>query len=113
MTTRKRVSDRRHHEVVAIEHEGQRFKIGFGREFDRGAVGPIVEVFLNAQKVDSAADLMVADAAILFSMLLQYGCPADIISKSMKRDPNGSAASVIGRAADLLRELSNVQQGGA
>lgn len=106
MSDRRRVANRRLHQVIAIEHDAQRFKIGFGREVTSGAVGPIVEVFLNAQKVDSTSDLMVADAAILFSLLLQYGCPPGDIAKSMKRDPSGSAASVIGRAADLLRESS-------
>jgi hypothetical protein len=41
-------------------------------------LGPIVEVFLNAQKVNTPADVLASDGAILMSMLLQYGCPPSI-----------------------------------
>ena len=32
MTPRRRPANRRAHETIAIEHEGQRYKIGLGRE---------------------------------------------------------------------------------
>jgi hypothetical protein len=104
MTTRHRLANRRAHEVIAIEHEGQRYKIGFGREFASGSLGPIVEVFINAQQVNSQADLMTSDGAILMSMLLQYGCPPADIAHAMKRNPDGSPASPLGRAAAFLIE---------
>jgi len=107
MTHRKRLANRRAHETVAIEHEGMRYKIGLGREvvcIERGILGPIAEVFLNAQKVDSGADLLANDGAILMSMLLQYGCPPTEIAKSMKRNSDGSPASPLGRAAAFLIE---------
>jgi hypothetical protein len=118
MAFRRRVAERRHHEIIAIEHGGQRYKIGLGREVksldpvaDRtarrtGKLGPIVEVWLNAQQVNSAADAIASDGAILMSMLLQYGCPAAEIAKSMKRNPNGTPASLFGHAADLMQEVS-------
>lgn len=107
MTLRKRVANRRHHEVIAFEHEDQRYKVGIGRELtciDRAQLGPIVEVFLNAQKVNSPLDVLASDGAILISMLLQYGCPPAVIAHAMKRNPDGSAASPIGRAAAFLLE---------
>lgn len=111
MTSRHRLANRRAHETVAIEHEGQRYKIGLGREVgcvERGILGPIVEVFLNAQKVNTQADVLASDGAILMSMLLQYGCPAAEISKSMKRNSDGSPASPLGRAAAFLIESTTL-----
>jgi hypothetical protein len=108
MTSRHRVANRRGHETVAIEHEYQRYKVGLGRELvciERGLFGPIIEVFLNAQKVNSPLDVLASDGAILISMLLQYGCPPADIAHSMKRNPDGSPASPLGRAAAFLIEL--------
>lgn len=108
---RRRLANRRFHEVIAIEHEGQRYKIGLGREWlcngSCGAaprLGPIVEIFLNGQKVNSQADVMSSDGAIALSMLLQYGCPPSDIAHAMKRNPDGSPASPLGRAAAFLIE---------
>jgi len=107
MTNRHRLANRRAHETIAIEHEGQRYKIGLGREvtcIEREKVGPIVEIFLNAQKVNTQADVLASDGAILMSMLLQYGCPPADIAHAMKRNPDGSPASPLGRAAAFLIE---------
>jgi hypothetical protein len=107
MTFRHRLALRRAHETIAIEHEGQRYKIGLGRELtcvERGALGPIVEVFLNAQKANSPLDVLASDGAILMSMLLQYGCPPPDIFHAMKRNPDGSPSSPLGRAAAYLVE---------
>lgn len=107
MTTRQRLANRRAHETIAIEHEGQRYKIGLGRELvcvDLANVGPIAEIWLNAQKANSPLDVLASDGAILMSMLLQYGCPPQDIAHAMKRNPDGSPASPLGRAAAFLIE---------
>jgi hypothetical protein len=107
VTSRRRLAARRGHETIAIEHEGQRYKVGLGRELvclDRNRLGPIVEVFLNAQKVNSPVDVLVSDGAILMSMLLQFGCPPADIYHAMKRNPDGSMSSPLGRAAAFLVE---------
>ena len=107
MTPRRRPANRRAHETIAIEHEGQRYKIGLGRELAciaRERLGPIVEVFLNAQRASSSLDVLASDGAILMSMLLQYGCPPADIYHAMKRNPDGSPSSPLGRAAAYLIE---------
>jgi len=107
MTPRRRPANRRAHETIAIEHEGQRYKIGLGRELvciECERLGPIVEVFLNAQQVNSHGDVLASDGAILMSMLLQYGCPPADIYHAMKRNPDGSPSSPLGRAAAYLIE---------
>jgi hypothetical protein len=92
MTARHRLANRRAIETVAIEHEDQRYKIGLGRELicvERGRLGPIAEVCLNAQ--------------------IQYGCPPADIAHAMKRNPDGSPASPLGRAAAFLIEQPTQQ----
>ena len=110
---RHRPANRRSHETIAIEHEGQRYKVGIGRELvcmreigghREGMLGSIVEVFLNGQHVNSQIDVLASDGAILMSMLLQYGCPPTDIFRAMKRNPDGSPASPLGRAAAYLVE---------
>lgn len=109
--TRNRPANRRTHETIAIEHEGQRYKIGLGRQLvcdgscgAKPRLGDIVEVFLNGQKVNSPIDVLVSDGAILLSKALQYGCPPADIFHAMKRNPDGSPASPLGRAAAYLVE---------
>ena len=112
MTSRHRPANRRAHETIEIEHENQRYKIGLGRELvccERGQLGPIIEVFLNAQQVNSQVDVLAYDGAIMMSMLLQYGCPPADIFHAMKRNSDGSMASPLGRAAAFLVEP---EQGG-
>ena len=104
---RHRPANRRAHETIAIVHENQRYKVGLGRELvciERERLGPIVEVFLNAQQVNSQVDVLASDGAILMSMLLQYGCPPADIFHAMKRNADGSPSSPLGRAAAYLIE---------
>lgn len=103
MTARHRLPNRRNHETVACQIMGERFKIGLGSELrpDR-TLGPISEVFINAQKPNSYIDVLVGDGAILLSLLLQYGCPLETIAHAMKRNPDGAPASPFGLAADML-----------
>jgi hypothetical protein len=105
MTSRHRLPNRRALETFAIEHEGQRYKVSIGRELvcvDREQLGPVLEVFVNAQKVNSPADVLVSDGAILISLLLQHGCSIETINHAMKRNPDGSPSSPLGRAAALI-----------
>lgn len=114
---RHRPATRRAHETIAIEHDGHGYSVGLGREVvsignvveietgrRNGELGQIVEVFLNAEQVNSQVDVLASDGAILMSMLIQYGCPAANIFHAMKRNPDGSAASPLGRAAAYLVE---------
>src|SRR5690242_14903127 len=110
MRPRHRLANRRTHETIAIVHDGMRYKVGIGRELtcvDRGNVGPVVEVFLNAQKPNSQTDVLASDGAILMSLLLQHGCPIDTIHHAMKRNPDGSPSSPLGRAAALIAESTS------
>jgi hypothetical protein len=114
MTDRQRLANRRHVETIAVEVEGQRFKVGLGRELDCGwQLGPIVEVWLNAQKVNSPIDVLVSDGAILMSLLIQYGCPPAEIVKSMNHSSDGKPASPFGVAAALINQPTRQGDGDA
>lgn len=114
MSPRHRVANRRAVETFAVEVEGQRYKISLGREITvklgplenprvaESCVGPVVEVFVNAQKVNSQADVLASDGAILMSLLIQCGHPIEEIARSMKHHPDMSPASPLGVAAALI-----------
>jgi hypothetical protein len=114
MSPRVRPANRRALEIVAIEHESQHFKIGLGRDLvcvEQQLLGPVVEVWLNAQKVNSPIDVLASDGAILMSLLIQYGHPIEEIARSMKRNPDGSPASILGLvAAEVLRAKAETSQ---
>ncbi len=90
-----------------------------GRPFDpQGANGPEccitiglnearhpLEVFMHTAREDSAVGRIIDDAAILFSLSLQYGVPAARIAKSLGRTADGRRTSIIGEAADAAVEI--------
>jgi hypothetical protein len=105
MTPRDRLPNRRSHETLAFVHSDQRFKVGLGRallDAPRGELGPVREIFINAQKPNSPLDCVAGDGAILMSLLLQHGVSIETIAHAMKRNPDGSPASPFGFAADLI-----------
>lgn len=61
------------------------------------------EVFVNtAGKAGNEADVMAADAAVAISLALQYGCPLEVISAAMKRNPDGSPMGLLSRVLDSV-----------
>ncbi len=112
---RRRLPNRRPSETRTLEVAGQVFDVtvGFG---DDGQPG---EVFMAAGKEGSQLNAMLADAAVVVSVALQYGVPALALAKSVGRLPGAPVtpedldharptkrpASPLGAALDLLREL--------
>jgi hypothetical protein len=92
MTARRRFSDRRSASARAFDHGGHRFRAHFGI-FPDGNIG---EVFLDSARPNSAIDALAADAAILISLLLQFGASPAEIGHALRRNPNSSPASLIG-----------------
>jgi ribonucleoside-diphosphate reductase alpha chain len=45
---------------------------------------------------------MASDAAIAASLALQFGCPAEVLRRALKRDGQGKASSPLGVALDRL-----------
>ena len=110
---RKRLPNRRPSHVETLEVDGQVITACIG--FDP-ATGQPCEVFLNGKKEGSQFDAMLADAATVISVALQYSVPLDALAKSVGRAPNAPTmpgsldqlnassqpASPIGAALDLL-----------
>lgn len=59
--------------------------------------GRLGEVFINSNHIGSDADTAVRDAAIILSIALQYGVPAEKIREAMTKDSNGKPEGVIGQ----------------
>jgi hypothetical protein len=95
---RQRLPDRRGHELVDFEHGGIRYTAGVGRFED----GRFAEIFLSAHKHGTAVDTNARDAAVAASLLLQFGCPVDTLSRALTRNGDGSASGPLARALDLL-----------
>ena len=111
--TRSRLPNRRPSHFEPLEVGGQIITACVG--FDPATNRPC-EVFLNGGKEGSQVDAMLADAATIISVALQYGVPIRALAKSVGRAPNASTApgsidqlnagsepaSPIGAALDLL-----------
>jgi ribonucleoside-diphosphate reductase alpha chain len=96
--TRRRLPNRREHELIEFEHVGIRYTAGAGRFED----GDLAEVFLNTRKHGTAIDVNARDAAVAASLLLQHGCHVDTLRKALTRNGDGSASGPLARALDLL-----------
>jgi hypothetical protein len=95
---RKRLPQRRSHEVFAIEHEGMKFTAGIGR-FPNGG---LAELFVSTEKLGTLFDTVMRDAAILLSFALQYGADVEMIRRALVRNGDGSASGPIGALLDLV-----------
>lgn len=63
------------------------------------------ELFINAAKIDSHADVSAADGAVAISLALQYGCSVRTLRDAMKRNADGSAQGPLGAALDRIDKL--------
>ena len=98
---RRRLPNRREHEVVDLEHGGIRYTVGIGRAVD----GSLAEVFIDSGKAGSTIDAYARDGAILVSLLLQYGITISAIRHSITRLPKGGAAGPLGAVLDRLSQM--------
>jgi hypothetical protein len=96
--TRYRPSNRRGAIASEFVHDalGIRMHVGFFQD------GRPAEIFLDSSKQNSALDALASDAAILISLLLQFGATVAEIGHALRRTPQGAPASLIGAAVDEL-----------
>jgi ribonucleoside-diphosphate reductase alpha chain len=96
---RRRLPNRRGHELMSFTHNGRPFTLGIGRFND----GRIAEIFINVSgRAGSEVEVLARDGAICASLGLQYGIPLDELRRSLMRTPNGAAPGVLGAALDML-----------
>lgn len=65
----------------------------------------VSEAFISGHKVGSAMAATMADAAIMFSILLQAGFPADYLAQRLSRGENDQPTSPIGAMADFAARV--------
>jgi hypothetical protein len=100
---REKLAQRRVSENITFWHAGREYTARISQYPD----GRLAEVFLDNGKVGSDAQVNCRDAAVALSMLLQYGCSADELRKSLSRTEAGDAESAIGALLDLLATADN------
>ena len=90
--------NRREHEVVEFFHRGIPYTFGVGRYDD----GRPAEAFIDGVKSGADAQIVARDGAILLSLLLQFGCPVELIQHALSREEDGSPQGPIGVLVDDL-----------
>ena len=91
---RARLPNRRPSHVETLEVGGQVITACVG--FDP-ATGQPREVFLNGDTAGSQVDALVADAATVISVALQFGVPVAALAKSVGRVPSAPATPWMSR----------------
>ena len=104
---RTRLPNRRSAATETLAVGGQVFEATVGFNPDTGQP---CEVFLTGAKSGSLLAAVLSDTAVVVSVALQHGVPAEALAKSVARQPGSSLvpqpASPIGAALDLLMEMA-------
>jgi hypothetical protein len=99
MTSRRRLANRRSHELLSTEFRGAPYTIGVGRFED----GWLSEIFIDCQaKGLTPMSDDAKDAAVCLSIALQFGAPAQVIREAVTRTTDGAAVGIIGHVLDLM-----------
>lgn len=103
MTSRARLPNRRYREGFDLRHGNVDYHVCVGRDWDgESGSGEIRELFLSTRKLcGTDTDALARDAGLLFSLLVQHGCPIATILAALTRDNNGRPAGVLGRAIEI------------
>lgn len=99
--SRERLPNRRGGETVEFSYGEGGYVLTAGR-FPDGRIG---EMFGHHRKPGSALDAIVADAAVLASLLLQNGMTPTDIAARLGRTSDGQPASIIGALANELAKI--------
>ena len=94
--SRRRLPNRRPAETFGIEVGGLNYVVSVGR-FDDGSPA---EIFISNGKAGSDSDTAARDSAVVASIALQYGVPAEVIRRALMRNRDGSACGPLGAALD-------------
>lgn len=98
MSGRRVLPSRRKCETLEL---GARFR-GCSVSTARFADGALAEIFINSDRPTGEVADVARDGAVLISIALQWGVPSDKMNKAITRLSDGSAASIIGAALDLV-----------
>jgi hypothetical protein len=100
MSQRTRLRNRRASETFELHAQGLKFTCSISRFAD----GTLAEIFLQNHKAGSMAGINAADAAVVCSLALQHGVPAEVIRRALMRDGRGRASGPLATALDMIAE---------
>lgn len=104
--TRVRLPERRAAETIRLEYDGTQFMVTIGFYPD-GRPG---EVFTHGTRSGSSMDMLLADACVVVSCLMQHSVDPEALAASMGRLGNAGPASIIGAVVDLVATTSAARQ---
>jgi hypothetical protein len=95
--TRQPLPDRRPRIGFDLHHGGIAYRVcaGYGSDLR------LAEIFLSTHKTGTDLDALARDAGLLFSLLVQHGCPIETILAALTRDNEGRPAGALGRAIEM------------
>jgi hypothetical protein len=98
--TRQRPPNRRPSVTTVLQFENNSYSTTLGID---PHTNRIAEIFTHGAKVGSGMDLLLDDACVAISLLLQYGVEPKALASSMGRVADGKTpASIIGALTDLI-----------
>jgi hypothetical protein len=97
---RERLPNRRESQTYEIVATGMKYRATVSRFAD----GRVAEIFLSNHKTGSDADTAAQDSAVVCSIALQYGVPAETIRRALMRDGQGRPSGPLGVALDLVAD---------
>lgn len=100
MTERTRFANRRQGWAQTFKYGPVEYRVTSNRFID----GDIGELFLDAGKTGSDAHIIAKEAAVLFSLARQYGCPLRVIKAALLRLEDGGPAGPTGMALALAEQ---------
>ncbi len=97
---RLRLHNTRKSTTFSFEHQG----ISFHGTYSTFESGSVAELFIATNKAGSDLDACVRDLGVTASLALQFGCSVETLSHALLRNADGSAATPLGQALDIITE---------
>jgi DNA repair exonuclease SbcCD ATPase subunit len=95
---RRRLPNRRGSVSFDIEVNGRKYRCTYSLFKD----GTLAEIFLSNNKAGSDSDTAARDSAVVCSIALQFGVPAETIRRALMRDSRGRPNGPLGAALDPI-----------
>ncbi|MCW5695812.1 MAG: hypothetical protein KIS96_03645 [Bauldia sp.] len=96
MTDRQRLPARRGALNFEVEHNLRRYTVALGFHDD----GRLGEIFVTSTKAGSDSQIVANEAAVLASLLLQFGGDIEGMADAMPRNEDGSPQGIMGAVLD-------------
>lgn len=101
---RERLPNRRASETFDVKHDDITYRATVSYYND----GRLGEVFVNAAKYDSGADVSVRESAISASLYLQQNGDPMVLANALPRRPNGAPSGPLAAVMDKVMSMTDV-----